>query len=301
MRNILIFLITLVMGLSQGFSQEYFSEKLHNGWQQTFEVSKWLVQTESPFQKIQVFENPLFGKVLVLDDIIQITEKDEFIYQEMLAHVPLIAYGNPENVLIIGGGDGGILREVLKHKSIKKATLVDIDGKVMEISQQYLPNISKGAFQDPRAEIIVGDGIDFVKKTDQIFDVIIVDTTDPIGPGEVLFSKDFFAGCKRALKPDGVFAIQNGVVFMQKEELKMTQKNLSPYFKNVTFYTADVPTYVGGAMAFGFASDNNRSLHLHVGDLRRRFNNISGHLNYYTPQIHRAAFALPQWVIDYIN
>ena len=219
----------------------------------------------------------------------------------MLAHVPLIAYGQAENVLIIGGGDGGVLREVLKHKSVKKATLVDIDGKVMEISQEYLPNISQGAFQDPRAKIIVGDGIDFVKKTDQLFDVIIVDTTDPIGPGEVLFSKDFFAGCKRALKPDGIFAIQNGVVFLQKEELKMTQENLSPYFQNVTFYTAAVPTYVGGAMAFGFASDNPRSLRLHVGALRRRFSNISGHLNYYTTKIHRAAFALPLWVEEYIN
>lgn len=295
MKAILIFLMTL----TAGFSQEYFSEKLHNGWQQTFEVTNWLVQTESPFQKIQVFENPLFGKVLVLDGIIQITEKDEFVYQEMLAHVPLLAYGQAEKVLIIGGGDGAILKEVLKHKTVKRATLVDIDGKVMEVSQKYLPSVSQGAFQDPRAEVIVGDGIDYVKKTNQLFDVVIVDTTDPIGPGEVLFSKDFFAGCKNALKKDGILVIQNGVVFMQKEELKMTKNNLGPYFKNVTFYTAAVPTYIGGVMAFGFASNNEESLKVSEKVLKARLENINGSLKYYSPQIHRAAFVLPLWVEEY--
>ncbi len=301
MKSLKFLILAAVFPIFSVFTQTVFSEHLHQGWQQTFEVTNWLVKTQSPFQKIQVFENPLFGKVLVLDNIVQITEKDEFVYQEMLAHVPLFAHENPKQVLIIGGGDGAILKEVLKHKTVEKATLVDIDGLVMEISQKYLPMLSQGAFHNPRANVIVGDGIDFVKTTNQKFDVIIVDTTDPIGPGEVLFSKDFFAGCRRCLNKNGVLTIQNGVVFLQKEELKMTQKNLSPYFKNITFYLADVPTYIGGAMAMGFATNNTKYLKMKQKELENKISkNIQGKLKYYTPKIHKAAFALPAWVENYL-
>lgn len=295
------FLVVLIL-FSIGFAEEkiYFSEKLHSGWQQTFEVDKWLLQKETPFQKIKLFENPLYGKVLVLDDIVQITEKDEFVYQEMLAHVPLLAHGKAEKVLIIGGGDGGVLREILKHKTVKKASLIEIDGDVIEVSKKYMPEISDGAFDNPRADVMVADGIDFVKKTDEMFDVVIVDTTDPVGPGEVLFSKDFFQNCKRVLKKNGILAIQNGVFFLQKEELEMTKKNLIPYFKHVTFYTAAVPSYVGGSMAFGFATDNFDHLKVSEKSLKNRLKNLQGALKYYTPQIHTASFALPLWVENYI-
>lgn len=295
-------LLLFVFFSSAGFCQTEFSEVLHNGWKQTFEISEWIVHTQSPFQKIQVFRTPFFGRVLALDDIVQITEKDEFVYQEMLAHVPLLAHGKAKDVLIIGGGDGAVLKEVLKHKTVQKAVLVDIDSKVMEISKQYLPGISQGAFDSPRSEIIVADGVDFVKKAGRKFDVIIVDTTDPIGPGEVLFSHDFFQGCKHSLKKNGIITIQNGVVFLQQKELKTTQNNLGPLFKNLKFYTAAVPTYVGGVMAFGFATDSDEALTVKENTLAERLQkNMTGSVQYYTPKIHNASFALPLWVERYLK
>ncbi|MFA5250766.1 MAG: polyamine aminopropyltransferase [Parachlamydiales bacterium] len=296
MRFFFIFLVWF----STGFSKEYFSERLHQGWQQTFEVSRWLVQKESPFQKIQLFENPLFGRVLVLDGIVQITEKDEFVYQEMLCHVPLFAHGRAKRVLVIGGGDGGILREILKHPEVEKAVLVEIDGEVIEVAKKYLPEICGGAFEDHRAQVLVADGIDFVKKTQETFDVIIIDTTDPVGPGKTLFSEDFLASCKKVLAPEGILTIQNGVFFLQKEELKETLQRLKAHFKQAAFYTAAVPTYVGGAMAFGFASDDEKSFRIEEKVLQKRLKKFGGSLKYYTPGIHKASFALPLWVESYL-
>ncbi len=170
-------------------SESWINETLYPDWGQRFRVTRELARVKSDFQDIVVFESEFHGRVLVLDGVIQITERDEFVYQEMLTHVPLLTHPDARRVLIIGAGDGGVLRRVLQHKTVEKAVMVEIDGAVIELSKQHLPDIAGDAWNDPRADVIVGDGIDYVAKAeDGSFDVIIVDSTDPIGVGEVLFT-----------------------------------------------------------------------------------------------------------------
>ena len=177
----------------------------------------------SAFQDIVIFESHSHGRVMVLDGVIQITERDEFVYQEMLTHVPLLAHGEAGNVLIIGAGDGGVLRRVLQHRSVTRAVMVEIDGEVIRLAREFLPGIAGDAWSDPRAEVIVGDGIDYVRRApDASFDAIIVDSTDPIGVGEVLFTDDFYRNCARILTARGVIVNQCGVPFMQADELRET-------------------------------------------------------------------------------
>jgi len=216
----------------------------------------------------------------------------------MLTHVPLLAHENPKRVLIIGGGDGGILREVLRHNTIEKVTLVEIDGSVVERSKKYLPSLSKGAFEDPRLELLIEDGVVYVEKTDEKYDVIICDSTDPIGPGAVLFTEEFYGLCKRVLNEKGIFVNQNGVPFLQKDELVNTLKNRSKHFKDVEFYIAPVPTYVGGFMALGWASDHEEYRALSEELLRERLTRVTGSMKYYNPGIHKASFCLPQFMLD---
>ncbi|HID00823.1 MAG TPA: polyamine aminopropyltransferase, partial [Piscirickettsiaceae bacterium] len=168
-----------------------FSETLHESWAQTFKMEQVLFEVRTEHQHLVIFRNAYWGTVMALDGIIQTTEKDEFIYHEMMTHVPLLAHGDAKKVLIIGGGDGGILREVVKHAAVEAVTQVEIDAQVIEMCKQYLPNHSAGAFEDPRVTIIIDDGVNFVRTTDEQFDVIISDSTDPVGPGEVLFSSPF--------------------------------------------------------------------------------------------------------------
>jgi spermidine synthase len=237
-----------------------------------------------------IFKNGLYGTVLVLDGVVQTTEKDEFVYHEMITHVPMLQHGNAQNVLIIGGGDGGSLREVLKHKTVKKAVLIDIDTQVIELSKKYLPNHSQGAFDNPRAEIIIADGCKFVKETKEKFDVIICDTTDPIGPGKVLFTEEFYNDCAKLLTDNGIFVNQNEVPNLH-DTINRTCKDLKHCFKDVKGYLAPVPTYIGGYMAFAFATNSDASVTLQ--ELEQRLSNIKGKLKYYTPEMHKAAFALP--------
>jgi spermidine synthase len=238
---------------------------------------------------------------MALDGIIQTTEKDEFIYHEMLTHVPLFAHPNPKSVLIIGGGDGGILREVLKHKQLEQIVQVEIDGTVIDFCKEYLPNHSAGAYDNRRAEIVIDDGINFVCSTERRFDVVISDCTDPIGPGEVLFSSKFYEGVKRCLNPGGIFVAQNGVAFMQPSEITTSVQRLSPYFGDVSFYTAAVPTYVGGAMTFAWASDDAAQRTVDAATLAERLKASGMRMRYYNAAIHRASFALPQYLIDAID
>jgi spermidine synthase len=247
-----------------------------------------------------IFENKEFGKVLALDGIIQTTEKDEFIYHEMITHVPILAYGKKDlSVLIVGGGDGGTLREVLRHNNVKKATLVEIDDRVINLCKEYFPNHSLGAFDDPRTHIVIQDAFDFVGQTNEKFDIIICDTTDPVGPGAVLFTFEFFAHCKQALNKGGVLVNQCGVPFMQKEEMVQTYEYLSRLFNDASFYLAPVPTYVGGFMCFGYATDNKELRRQDSRTIAQRMKkSVTGTLQYYTPEIHKAAFVLPKFVED---
>ena len=231
-----------------------FQETLYSEWGQNFEQSQILFEAETGHQHLIIFDNPRLGRVMALDGVIQTTEADEFVYHEMMVHVPMNTHLNAKHILIIGGGDGGILREVLKHKSVESVTQVEIDRAVIDMCIEYFPNHSKGAFDDPRLNLVISDGAAFIANNEQSFDVIITDSTDPIGPGEVLFESGFYQGCADALAEDGILTTQNGVPFMQGDEVTSTYRRWKPFFRTRSFYLTPVPTYVGGAMAMGFAS-----------------------------------------------
>ncbi len=282
-----------------------YSETLYDTYGQHFTIDKLLFEAGTAHQHLVIFENKEFGRMMALDGVIQTTERDEFIYHEMLAHVPLFAHGNAKRVLIIGGGDGGMLREVLKHKTVEHVTMVEIDAAVVEMCKEWLPNHSAGAYQDPRLNLVIDDGIKFVNNADAnadgSFDVIISDCTDPIGPGEVLFSSEFYAGCKRLLSENGIFVAQNGVCFMQLDEVETTARRLGHYMADTWFYGAAVPTYAGGIMTFAWGANNPESRNVALAVLTERFNTAGIASRYYTPAIHQAAFALPRYVEEAIT
>ncbi|OEJ68711.1 polyamine aminopropyltransferase [Magnetovibrio blakemorei] len=275
-----------------------FDEILHNGYSQSFDITRIIFHEKTEHQELVIFETPTFGRVMALDNIVQVTTRDEHVYHEMLTHVPLLAKGNVKDVLIIGGGDGGILRETLRHASVQHATLVELDRAVVDLSLEHFPDISNGAFSDPRTDLIITDGVKFVAETDKRFDVVIVDSTDPVGPGEVLFTESFYADCHRCLKEGGVLVTQNGVPFFQGDEVTNTYQRMAKSFADNSFYTAVVPTYIGGFMTLGWASDDAGLRHVDVETLRARFAAAQIKCRYYTPDLHKAAFALPQFILD---
>lgn len=274
---------------------EWADETLYPFYRQSLSVDRLLYDSKTEHQRIRVFENARFGRVLTLDGIVQTTEGDEFIYHEMLAHVPILAHGSARRVLIIGGGDGGMAREVLRHRSVERVTMVEIDAGVVEFAKKYLPNLSAGAFDDPRLDLVITDGAAYVAETDERFDVIIVDSTDPIGPGEVLFTDTFYGRARERLAEGGILVTQNGVPFLQAEELTNTLRALDALFRDATCYLATIPTYAGGPMAFGWGTDGSaRSTDL--AELRRRAQASGIDFRYYTPEVHQAAFALPGYI-----
>ncbi|MCU1748435.1 polyamine aminopropyltransferase [Pseudomonas sp. 6D_7.1_Bac1] len=276
-------------------------ETLYEGYGQRFRMEKLLHEVRTEHQHLVIFENPRMGRVMALDGVIQTTEADEFIYHEMLTHVPILAHGTAKRVLIIGGGDGGMLREVAKHRSIEHITMVEIDGTVVDMCKEFLPNHSKGAFDDPRLNLVIDDGMRFVATTQEKFDVIISDSTDPIGPGEVLFSENFYQACRRCLNEGGILVTQNGTPFMQIEEVKTTAGRLRSLFPDWHFYQAAVPTYIGGAMTFAWGATNTAYRKLSRETLSQRFAGSGIITRYYNPEIHIGAFALPQYVLQAVN
>lgn len=280
-------------------SDAWFSETLHGAIRQQLKIDRVLHQEKTALQDLIIFENPDFGRVMALDGVVQTTEGDEFIYHEMLAHMPIFAQkaakGVCGDVLIVGGGDGGCLREVLRHDGLS-ATMVEIDRSVIDLCVEYLPNHSAGAFDDPRAEIVIADGASFVAETDRHFDVIIIDSTDPIGPGAVLFTEEFYAGCKRCLNEGGVLITQNGVPFLQGEEVTASHRHFAKLFEDGTFYVAPVPTYNGGFMTLGWASDN-AELRRQPAEAVRTLHERSGiETRYFNADIFAGAFALPNYI-----
>jgi len=275
-----------------------YTETLYDSYGQEFAVDKVYFENKTDHQHLIIFENAKFGRVMALDGIIQTTEADEFIYHEMLTHVPLMAHGNVKRVLIVGGGDGGMLREVSKHSSVEHITQVEIDLQVVDMCKEFLPSHSAGAYDDPRVNIVIDDGANFVRECADKFDVIISDSTDPIGPGDVLFTSDFYENCKNCLTDEGVLVTQNGVAFMQLDEVTTTAKRLQPYFSDQTFYTAAVPTYIGGVMSFAWASNNKNLRSVSVETIQKRFDEAKINCRYYNPAIHMASFALPQYIIS---
>jgi len=279
---------------------KWFDESLHDGvldqgYTQRFQVTRVVRHEKSEFQDLLIFDTPAFGRVLAIDGIIQTTEQDEYCYHEMLVHVPLFAHGAARRVLIIGGGDGGALREVLRH-GVEKATMVDIDRTVIDLCSEYMPSLSAGAFDDPRTDLLIADGIRYVAECDARFDVIIVDSTDPIGPGEVLFSQEFYADCKRCLNPGGILVTQNGVPVFQPDEVRNTHARLKPLFADASFYLTVVPTYVGGMMTLGWGTDDAALRHVPETVIAERFARAGFSTRYYTPAVHVGAFALPPFI-----
>ncbi len=282
-------------------ADQKFTETLYQGWQTTYSSDDVYFDSATDHQRLVIFKNPVFGRMMMLDGVTQTTEADEFIYHEMLSHVPILAHGDARKVLIIGGGDGGMLREVLRHPSVERCTMVEIDPSVVELSKQYLPNHSQGAFDDPRAHLVFDDGAAFVKNPPHTYDVMIVDSTDPIGPGEVLFQDTFYANARNCLNPGGILVTQNGVPFMQPDELKNTVTHLKHLFADASCYLSTIPTYVGGPMAMGWATDNPAHRQISEATLTERFQRSGMTTRYYTPAVHKAAFALPGYVSDIIG
>jgi spermidine synthase len=274
------------------------AETLHEDLHIKLRAERVLYDSRSAHQRLVLFENATFGRVLALDGVMQTTEADEFIYHEMLAHPPILAHGRVRKVLIVGGGDGGLLEEVLKHRAVEKVTLVDIDDTVIELAKEHLRGICGAAFEDPRSELVIADGTRFVASCRERYDVIVVDSTDPIGPGEALFTAEFYESCKACLAPGGILVTQNGVPFLQGEELSATMACLRPLFADATCYLATVPSYVGGPMAFGWASDDAALRRVPVGVLGERLREAGLETRYYTPEVHLAAFALPRYIAE---
>ncbi len=277
-----------------------YTEVLHPHYGQVFEVERIIYRERTEHQDLIIFENQVFGRVLALDGAIQTTERDNHIYHEMLVHVPMLAHGQARRVLIIGGGDGGSLREAVKHPDVA-VTMVEIDASVIELSRTHLPRLSDGAFDHPNASIEIADGCKFVAETDQRFDVIVVDSTDPIGPGAVLFTQAFYADCRRCLADGGVLVTQNGVPLLQMDELVSGHRRLGEVFADVSFYFAPVPTYTGGAMALGWATDNPALRKTAVDVVAERMTAVGLATEYYTPAIHAGAFAMPRAIADALD
>jgi len=275
-----------------------FVESLHADYGQRFSVDEVLYETRTAHQHLVIFRNKRMGRVLALDGAVQTTEADEFIYHEMLAHVPIFAHGAVRKVLIVGVGDGGIVREVTRHKTIEEIVAVEIDQAVIDMCLEYLPNHSAGSLDDPRLKLVIADGLDYLRDTAEKFDVILSDSTDPIGPAASLFSNDFYRLSSQRLTERGILATQNGVPFLQPDELRQTAKNLAQSFPDHHFFHAAVPTYIGGSMSFGWGAMDPKARHVPVETLRQRFAASGLKTRYYNPEIHQASFALPQYMLD---
>jgi len=247
-------------------------------------------------QDLVLFANRTFGRVMMLDGAVQVTTADEFIYHEMMTHVALFAHGAVRRVLIVGGGDGGIAREVLRHAAVEVVTMVEIDRSVVDLARRELPQVSDGAFEDPRLDLVIADGAAFVADCAVRFDVIIVDSPDPVGPGKVLFEPEFYAACRRLLSERGILVTQSGMPFLTPDWFAGHASDLAAVFPERGFYLSTVPSYTGGPMAHGFSPIDPATLTVSEATLAARYAASGLSLKYWTPALHGAAFALPGYV-----
>jgi spermidine synthase len=272
------------------------------GFRMSYAVERVLHETRTKHQHLVLFEHAFFGKMLMLDGATQVTARDEFVYHEMMSHLPILAHGRVRDVLIVGGGDCGIAEEVLKHKSVRRLTQVEIDASVIAFAKRHFPEFTGPVFADGRFESVVADGMNYVRDTKQRFDVIIVDSTDPQGPGAVLFTAEFYRRCKRCLRPGGVLVTQNGVPMVQPAELRTTIRHLRRLFKDAGCTVAAIPTYVGGHMAMGFASDDRGLRRISERTIAARYGRAGRfRTRYWTPAVHCAAFALPRFIAELVD
>lgn len=266
--------------------QVWFTEDWTPHMRLSLKTGQVIHREESAYQEIAVLETDQSGRVLILDDVIQTTEKDEFVYHEMLVHVPMTVHPNPRSVLIIGGGDGGTAREVLKHDTVERAVMVEIDRRVVEVSREHLPFLS-GSLSDPRLELVFADGIEYVRENKDSFDVIIIDSTDPVGVATGLFSGSFYRRVKDCLNEEGLFSQQTASPFYNRPLLRRLQRDLSEIFPVSTFYLGVVPTYPGGLWSYSLGSKRYDPVDFDASRARAL------ECRYYSPEIHRASLALP--------
>jgi spermidine synthase len=276
----------------------WFTENQNENVRFGIKIKKHLYSGQSEFQKIDVFETFGFGKLLTIDGIIMVTEKDEFIYHEMISHVPLAAKPDIKSVLVIGGGDGGTVRELTRYKTIQNIDMVEIDKLVVDISKEYIKQTSE-KLDDSRVKLYYEDGIEFVKNKVNEYDLIIVDSTDPIGPGEGLFTEEFYQNCYNALKSDGIMINQNESPYYDKErrELVRANKKMKKVFPIVEVYQFHMPTYPSGHWLFGF---NSKKINP-INDSIKKWNNLNISTKYYNTEIHKGSFMLPNYVKEIIN
>ncbi len=276
----------------------WIEETLHPHFRCAILADRVLYENQTEHQHLIIFDNATFGRVMMLDGVVQLTTKDEFIYHEMMAHVPLFSLGAEyaKRVLVIGGGDGGVMREVLKHRSVERLVLCEIDRTVVDLSKQHLPEISQGAFDDPRVEVIIADGVRYVAETLERFDAIIVDSTEPVGPAAVLFTREFFEGCARCLNKPGVLITQNGLPFLHPDHLKGTMDLFGTIFDDRATYLCDQPTYFGGPFALAWAANDKATRATSLTAIAERLQSSGIAPRYYTPDVHKAAFALPGYI-----
>lgn len=247
---------------------------------------------KSKFQKVEVIQTDFFGKVLLIDGLIMLTERDEFIYHEMIAHVPINVHPNPQRVLVIGAGDGGTMRELLRHNEIKKLDLVEIDKTVHDVCRKFFPEMS-ASFDDRRVTAYWEDGVKFVKETENEYDLIVIDSTDPFGPGEGLFTTDFYTDCFNILSNNGILVNQSESPQWTPDYVKGIHEKMSKIFPVFKFYQAFIPTYPSGHWLFGFASKNLDPIE---DQKPGRWLEKKLETKYYNAEVHKAAFALPNFV-----
>ncbi|MDN5308504.1 MAG: spermidine synthase [Eubacteriaceae bacterium] len=277
----------------------WFSEKHTPTVKLSIQVDRQLYSGQSEFQRIDVFDSKEFGRFLTLDGFIMLTEKDEYIYHEMIVHVPMAVHPMAKRILVIGAGDGGVLRELTKYQQIEQIDLVEIDELVVEVSKKYLPQTSCG-FSDERVRFFYQDGLKFVRRHENEYDLIIVDSTDPFGPGEGLFTKEFYGNCFKALKEDGMMVNQHESAFYAEDAIAMQRahKRIVNSFPVSRVYQAHIPTYPSGHWLFGFASKKYHP----IDDLKAvKWNALGFKTHYYNTRLHVGSFALPNYVEELLK
>jgi len=275
------------------------SEVMWPGQKFCLKVEEILHQGKSKFQDVLVFKSSTYGNVLVLDGVIQLTERDEHAYQEMITHIPMFAHSNPTKVLIVGGGDGGVLREVAKHKGVEKIVMCEIDEEVIKMSKKYFSNIMGNAFEDPRLNLIIDDAAVFLANYDGNFDVIIVDSSDPVGPADVLYSPAFYQSMQRCLSPTGIICTQGECIWLHLDLIKKVMSSCSSLFPAIDYAFTTIPTYPSGQIGFILcSSDEDQNL---CTPARSPSQVMQSGFRYYNHDVHRAAFILPQFAENIIS
>jgi spermidine synthase len=275
-------------------------ERLHKGYAQSMEITKVVADERSRFQHIRIFDTVANGRVMTLDDIVQITSRDESAYADMLTHLPMLEHGKVERVMIVGGGDLSIADEALKHKNVKEVVLVDIDERVIELCRKHFGAINAKAFKDKRMVIEAADAFEYLgrKSSRNRFDLIIADRPDPVGPGKALFGETFYDRVNGALRKGGYATFQTGVPFYQPWEITEALQELKAFFPKSGLYLTVVPTYIGGFMALSWATKGGKPLGTEKGIERaaKAYKKAGLKTDYYNPAVHAAAFALPNWI-----